>query len=161
MRRETVGEYLRKAGVAIRPVGSWGEKSLSKGATLVIAGSGEEAAKPATQVITGFLAEQTAAQRTASASEPYREWIAQELGRGRNAMGIWQDLVDAHGFASSYQSVQRFVRGLRRTTSPEARVIIETGIGEDYGKFRVMVRNGGDPKILEEDIRRASDLLAT
>ena len=131
VRRETVGEYLRKAGVAIRPVGSWGEKSLSKAATLVITGSGEETAKPATQVITGFFAEKTVAQCTASASEPYREWIAQELGRGRNAMGIWQDLVDAHGFASSYQSVQRFVRGLRRTTSPEARVIVETRIGEE------------------------------
>src|SRR5579863_9743185 len=137
VRRETVGEYLRKAGVAIRPVGSWGEKSFSKAATLVITGSGEETAKPATQVITGFFAEKTEAQRTASASEPYREWIAQELGRGRNAMGIWQDLVDAHGFASSYQSVQRFVRGLRGANSPEARVIIETRIGEecqvDYG----------------------------
>jgi len=75
--------------------------------------------------------EKTAAQGTASASEPYREWTAQELGRGRNAMDIWQDFVDAHGFASSYQSVQRFVRGLRRTTSPEARVIVETRIGEE------------------------------
>jgi hypothetical protein len=176
VRRETVGEYLRRVGVAIRPVGSWGEKSLAKAATSVITGSGEEAAKAATsvitgsgeeaakaatQVITGFFAAKTAANRTASASEPYREWIAQELGRGRNAMGIWQDLVDAHGFAGSYQSVQRLVRGLRGAKSPEARVIIETRIGEDYGKFRVMVRNGGDPKILEEDIRRASDLLAT
>jgi len=137
VRRETVGEYLRKAGVAIRPVGSWGEKSLSKAATLVITGSGEEAAKPATQVITGFFEAKIATNRTVSASEPYREWIAQELSRGRNAMGIWQDLVDAHGFASSYQSVQRFVRGLRGVNSPEARVIIETRIGEecqvDYG----------------------------
>src|SRR3954454_7961734 len=137
VRRETVGEYLRKAGVAIRPVGSWGEKSLSKAATLVITGSGEEAAKPATQVITGFFEAKIATNRTVSASEPYREWIAQELSRGRNAMGIWQDLVDAHGVASSYQSVQRFVRGLRGVNSPEARVIIETRIGEecqvDYG----------------------------
>ena len=137
VRRETVGEYLRRAGVAIRPVGSWGEKSLAKAATSVITGSGEEAAKPATQVITGFLAAKPAANRSASASEPYREWIAQELGRGRNAMGIWQDLVDAHGFAGSYQSVQRFVRDLRGANSPEARVIIETRIGEecqvDYG----------------------------
>ena len=91
VRRETVGEYLRRAGVAIRPVGSWGEKSLSKPATSVITGSGEEAAKPATQVITGFFEAKTATNRTASASEPYREWIAQELSRGRNAMGIWQD----------------------------------------------------------------------
>jgi transposase len=52
-------------------------------------------------------------------------------------MGIWQDLVDGHGFASSYQSVQRFVRTLRGAVSPEARVIIETQPGEeaqvDYG----------------------------
>src|SRR6266481_158111 len=60
-----------------------------------------------------------------------------ELSRGRNAMGIWQDLVDKHGFTSSYQSVQRFVLKLRGAVSPEARVIIETRPGEeaqvDYG----------------------------
>lgn len=28
----------------------------------------------------------------------YRELIAEALGRGRNAMAIWQDLVDDHGF---------------------------------------------------------------
>jgi len=50
---------------------------------------------------------------------------------------FWQDLVDSHGFAGGYQSVKRFVRGLRGAFSPEARVIIETQIGEecqvDYG----------------------------
>ena len=34
---------------------------------------------------------------SASACEPYRELIAEALGRGRNAMAIWQDLVDDHG----------------------------------------------------------------
>ena len=71
------------------------------------------------------------------ASEAYREMIELELSRGRNAMGIWQDLVDSHGFTSSYQSVQRFVRKLRGAVSPDARVIIETKLGEeaqvDYG----------------------------
>lgn len=57
VRRETVGEYLRRAGVAIRPVGSWGENSLPKAATSVITGSGEEAAKQATRVTTGFSRE--------------------------------------------------------------------------------------------------------
>jgi len=65
-----------------------------------------------------------------SACEPYRELIALELGRGRNAMGIWQDLVDGHGFAGGYQSVKRFVRALRGAASPEARVIIQTAPGE-------------------------------
>jgi transposase len=92
-------------------------------------------------VITGFLPEMTLpaqdGQRTASSSEAYRELIELELTRGRNAMGIYQDLVDGHGFTSSYQSVQRFVRKLRGAVSPDARVIIETRPGEecqvDYG----------------------------
>jgi transposase len=69
--------------------------------------------------------------------KPYREMIELELSRGRNAMGIFQDLVDTHGFTGGYQSVKRFVRKLRGAVSPEARVIIETRPGEecqvDYG----------------------------
>lgn len=121
VRRETVGAYLRRAGVGIRPVGSWGEKSLAKAATLVTIGSGEgtanpanaaatgseavkagNGAKPATQVTTGFLPElapfSIVAKASASACTDYRELIEAELSRGRNAMGIWQDLVDSHGF---------------------------------------------------------------
>jgi hypothetical protein len=133
VRRETVGEYLRRAGVAIRPVGSWGEKSLAKAATLVTTGS--EAARPAngakaaTQVTTGFLPESApfsrAAKTSASACANYQELIEAELSRGRNAMGIWQDLVDSHGFASGYESVKRFVRGLRGASSPEARCVFQ------------------------------------
>jgi len=66
---------------------------------------GPEAAnssKAATSVITGFLPSGADlaqnVQRTASSSEPYRELIELELTRGRNAMGIFQDLVDGHGF---------------------------------------------------------------
>jgi len=59
------------------------------------------------------------------------------LARGRNAMAIWQDLVSFHGFASRYPSVKRFVRQLRGTQTPPARVVIETAPGEeaqvDYG----------------------------
>ena len=39
---------------------------------------------------------------SASACEPYRELIVEALGRGRNAMAIWQDLVDDHGFSARY-----------------------------------------------------------
>ena len=78
---------------------------------------------------------------TASACEAYREAIELGLGQGRNAMAIWQDLVSDYGFASSYQSVKRFVGKLRGVQSPEARVVIETAPGEDYGECRVMVRN--------------------
>src|SRR5271157_1076719 len=125
VRRETVGDYLRSSGIVVRSPGTWGPKSLAKAATSVITGS--DSSKPATSVITGFLPSEAspaqAGQRTASSSEPYREMIELELERGRNAMGIWQDLVDGHGFTGGYQSVRRFVRGLRCAVSPDARVI--------------------------------------
>jgi transposase len=72
-----------------------------------------------------------------STCDPYRETIELGLSRGRNAMAIWQDLVDQHGFAGGYQSVKRFVRKLRGVQSPEARAVILTPAGEesqvDYG----------------------------
>jgi transposase len=161
VRRETAGVYLRKAGIATRPIGSWGEKSLAKAATSAATGSSVKNAtfdaipcnevstdsalpesKAATVVTTGFctgIARSESAQAPASASAcaSYHELIEAALGRGRNAMGIWQDLVDGHGFASGYGSVKRFVRTLRGAKSPDARVIIETQPGEecqvDYG----------------------------
>jgi transposase len=118
--------------------------------------NGEATAKPANQVITdsevisdrkqlqpdevGVRWEPaTSAQHSprASACTVYREAIEVGLSRGRNAMAIWQDLVDEYGFASSYQSVQRFVRKLRGAQKPEARAVIVTAPGQeaqvDYG----------------------------
>lgn len=74
---------------------------------------------------------------TASACEPYRDVIERAVRQGRNAMAIWQDLVDDHRFPARYASVKRFVGKLRGTTTPDARVVIETAPGEemqvDYG----------------------------
>jgi len=58
--------------------------------------------------------------RVTSACEPYRELLEQGLGRGRNAMAIWQDLVSDHGFPHGYQTVKRFVHKLRGSTQPQA-----------------------------------------
>jgi len=49
-----------------------------------------------------------------SACEPHREWIEKQLRLGRNAMAIYQDLVEQFGFTHRYNSVKRFVRGLKR-----------------------------------------------
>src|SRR5262249_6091378 len=74
---------------------------------------------------------------SASACTAYREQIEVGLSRGRNAMAIWQDLIDACGFTGGYQSVRRFIRKLQPRPSPQARVVIETAPGEelqvDYG----------------------------
>jgi len=145
VRRETAGDYLRSAGILVRSPGTWGPKSLSKAATLVTTGfSGSNQAdnsKPAIEVTTGFFAGSgppgPVGLRSSCSSDAYREWIELELSRGRNATGIFQDLVDQHGFTGSYESVKRFVRKLRGPVSPEARAIIETRPGEecqvDYG----------------------------
>jgi transposase len=131
IRRETAAAYLRAAGVAIRPPGGWGKMAPAKPANEVTTDSGiTMAAKPAIQVTT----DSTAAP---SVSEPYRAFIEEGLARGRNAMGIWQELVDQQGFAGSYESVKRFVRKQRGNQRPEARAVILTAPGEeaqvDYG----------------------------
>jgi transposase len=75
---------------------------------------------------------------SASACEPYREVIEEALGRGRNAMAIYQDLVDRHAFPAKYSSVKRFVHTLAGQQSPEARAVIVTEPGQeaqvDYGE---------------------------
>jgi transposase len=74
---------------------------------------------------------------TVSAWEPYRG-VEEGLSNGRNAMSIWQQLVDQSGFTGAYESVERFVRKQRGAHSPDAYAVIVTAPGEeaqvDYGK---------------------------
>ena len=138
IRRETAANYLKAAGIPVRPPGGWG-RSHPKPAIEVSTDS-ECALGP---VDSG---PRPGRSPSASACEPYRELIEAALAKGRNAMAIWQDLVDGHGFGEKYSSVKRFVRNLRGSSTPEARVVIETSAGEeaqvDYGTGP-MVR---DPK---------------
>lgn len=50
---------------------------------------------------------------TLSACAPHRAWIEAQVELGRNAVSIYQDLVELHGFAHSYNSVKRFVASLK------------------------------------------------
>ena len=71
-----------------------------------------------------------------SACEPHREWIEAQLELGRNAMSIYQDLVERFGFTHRYNSVKRFVRGLKKK-DPKQYDRLEYPPGEesqvDYG----------------------------
>lgn len=124
VRRETASAYLKAAGIAVRGPGRWGNSKPAKEAS--------------TDSETEPWPPRAGRAPAASACEPYRELIAEALSRGRNAVAIWQDLVDDHGFTARYSSVKRFVAGLRKLTAPEARVLIETAAGEeaqvDYGE---------------------------
>ena len=54
-----------------------------------------------------------AAGITVSLCEPHRAFIEEQLRLRRNAMAIYQDLVDQHGFTGAYNSVKRFVARAR------------------------------------------------
>lgn len=138
VRRETAGDYLRAAGVAVRPPGGWGRRSPAKPANGVSPDSAAEPAKPANEVSPDSEPPE-APTCTASASHctPFLDFIELSLSKGRNAKAIWQDLVDDHGFTGRYASVKRFVRKLRGGSAAEARAVIITPAGEeaqvDYG----------------------------
>ena len=72
-----------------------------------------------------------------SACEAQRDWIAEQVRLGRNATAIYQDLVEQFSFKNKYNSVKRFVRGLRRI-DPEQFDRLEFLPGEecqvDFGK---------------------------
>ena len=133
VRRETARAYLRQAGIATRGPGRPPRLEAKPAIT-------------ASQVSTDFgpgdggpvVPPGATRSPQLSACEPFRELIELALSRRRNAMAIYQDLVDGHGFPAGYASVRRFVRKLAGEQSPEAHGIILSDPGEegqvDYGE---------------------------
>jgi len=170
VRRETASAYLKASGIAVRGRGGRRGEWPAKAAMRPEVSTDPEASKPA---ISGEVSTDSGRSKAAttdevsidsgaapwppapkrsprsSACEPFRELIAEALARGRNAVAIWQDLVDDHGFRARYASVKRFVMKLRGSAPVEARVVITTAPGEeaqvDYGEGP-MVRDAGSGK---------------
>ena len=65
-----------------------------------------------------------------SACEEHREWIEDQVQLGRNAVSIYQDLVETRGFTHRYNSVKRFVAKLR-AREPERFDVLEFLPGEE------------------------------
>ena len=82
-----------------------------------------------------------------SACFVHHDWIAEQIRKGRNSMSIYQDLVELFGFSNAYNSVKRYVRGLKRK-EPEQYDRLEFLPGEeaqvDYGEgaFTLHPKNG-------------------
>jgi len=132
VRRETVSRYAREAG--LREVDS-------KAATLEGMATGsacqkrpEEGTRPpaSSEALPAKVP-----KRAQSACGPYQSWIEKQILLGRNAMAIYQDLVERFGFCHRYNSVKRFVRCLKRK-APEVYDVLEFLPGEeaqvDYGQ---------------------------
>src|SRR5437667_272529 len=144
VRRETASGYLKAAGIAIRAPRR--RRPPPKPASEV---STDPRARPPSLAELPAWPPPSNRAPTASACAPYRELIELALSRGRNAMAIWQDLVDEHGFPARYASVRRFVVKLRGQRTPDAHPVITTAPGEegqvDYGEGP-MVRHPGTGK---------------
>jgi transposase len=69
-------------------------------------------------------------KHASSACEAHRTWIEAQAQLGRNAQAIYQDLVDQFGFEHRYNSVKRFVRGLK-VREPERFDVLESLPGEE------------------------------
>ena len=150
VRRETASGYLKAAGIEVRAPG-WVRTAKpaievttdSKPTSgLDLSDNRPKVAKPAMPVTTDFCLSKSptksqSAATTLSNCEPYREFIQESLGRGRNATAIYQDLVTEYSFLHSYQSVKRFVNKLCPPELKSARAVIITEPGEeaqvDYG----------------------------
>ena len=134
VRRETATRYLRGAGLSVRGRGRPGEGAAKPAISGEV--STDPPAKPAISKPEVSTDSPPSRAPSASGCAPHREQIEAALKLGRNAMAIWQDLVE-EGFTARYASVRRFVRQLRGRTPVEARVVITTAPGEeaqvDYG----------------------------
>jgi transposase len=152
VRRETVAGYLRAAGVLVRPPRANllpVSNPASNPSTDSSVDPSNPARYPSTDPLTGPASParevstdsgpvpSSRASRIPSLCEPFRAFIEDEVAKGRNAMGVFQDLVDDRGFRAGYSSVKRFVRRLVQKGGHQAHPIISTGPGEegqaDYG----------------------------
>ena len=127
VRRETAGAYLKAAGLAVRPPGRWGHPPANPAKGV----STDSDTSRATESRLPAWPSRPQRAPGASACEPYRELIELALDRGRDAMAIYRDLVDDHGFPAQYASVRRFVLKLRGQHSAEAHPVIVTAPGEE------------------------------
>jgi hypothetical protein len=87
VRRETASDYLKAAGIPVRGRGRPGE------------GPAKPAISAAVSTDSAPLPPSPTRAPQASACEPHRHRIEGALKLGRNAMAIWQDLVD-EGFTA-------------------------------------------------------------
>jgi hypothetical protein len=104
VRRETISDYVKAAGIPVRGRGRPSESKPKPAISSRAVSTDSGPPKPAItkeEVSAGLVVAVTPGRApSASACEPYRELIAEALSRGPNAMAIWQDLVDDHGFTA-------------------------------------------------------------
>lgn len=135
-------EIARRTGIDRKTIRRYARGTASRGgpkSPRVATGSAARDAetsppRPPTETAPGEVTAPTSPARvpdtSVSACEPHRAWIEAQLQLGRNAVSIYQDLVELHGFAHHYNSVKRFVARLR-ARAPERFDVLEFAPGEE------------------------------
>ena len=115
-------EIARVTGVDRKTIRRYVSASNSPGVATGFEVGGNETPPPRPP---GFVPKQAA-----SACRVHGEWIEGQVLLGRNAVSIYQDLIERHGFAHRYNSVKRYVRALK-AREPERFDVLESLPGEE------------------------------
>lgn len=128
-RGETQREIARRTGVNRRTI-----RAIEAKCSRVAIGSVSNCSTLATGSVSNSPGVATgsapAPKGASSACAPYRGFIEAQITLGRNALSIYQDLVDDHGFTAKYNSVKRFVRAIK-ASEPERFDVLEFLPGEE------------------------------
>ena len=139
--RKTIRRYAR-----LSDLGAIGDVGDSKSPTLQEVATGSESLFVQNPPPRPPAFEAKIPKQIRSACESHREWIEEQVRLGRNAMAIYQDLVELFGFTHRYNSVKRFVRLLKRK-DPEQYDRLEFLMGEeaqvDYGQGALIFHSSG------------------
>ena len=157
--RQTISQYAKAAGITPRK-GRKGGSSIQP----------TELPLP-TLEITNVAGPQLIAKNPSvyhqSACEPHRDWIEAQVKLERNGMSIYQDLVEQFGFTHKYDSVKVFVRGLKKTSTPEPYARLEFPPGEeaqvDYGEGALTIHPDTGkykkPRLFVMTLKKVSQML--
>jgi transposase len=143
--RHTIRSYAERFAAQSDPPGESNCPGVATGSLSVVTAPVDQTAPPRPPAPS--LASPPAGGTATSLCEPHRVFIEAQLRLGRNAMAIYQEMVDEKGFTGRYNSVKRFVARLR-VREPEQFDRLSFGPGEemqvDYGEGAPTLVPGSD-----------------
>ncbi|MCG2777342.1 MAG: IS21 family transposase [Desulfobacterales bacterium] len=130
IRRETVSRYAKAADI-------WPSEESKPATVERVATEKSGQTEPAEQPKSNQSLAAEGFKQSISACAVHHQWIDEQVRLGRNAVSIYQDLVERFAFVHKYNSVKRYVRRLKKV-EPKQYDRLEFLPGEeaqvDYGQ---------------------------